>query len=161
MKMFGKNGDQNIDQAQGLLKEQLEKDWSPVRIVYRAFLQDFGWLPEAVEGTTAGKPGAGKRLEAVRIKLQNAPQGASVKYIVHVADKGWLPAVEDDAVGGTTGESRRAEAVKIRLTGCEGYGVYYRVFMQGKGWSGWCSNGQLAGTTGESRQIEAIEIYME
>jgi uncharacterized protein YjdB len=107
-----------------------------LHIVYKAHMQDFGWLPEAADGVTAGKPDSGKRLEAIQVRLPDAPEGAGIRYCVHVAGKGWLPEVSDGAVGGTTGESRRAEAVKMHLVGCEGYTVFYRVFMHGKGQAG-------------------------
>lgn len=143
----------NLDALENLVPEQ-----RPLQVAYQAHLQDYGWLPEVCTGIDVSTAGEGKRLEAVKIKLLDAPQGAGIKYSLHVADRGWLPYVSDGAIGGTTGESRRAEAIKIELIGLAGYTVSYRVFMQGKNWSDWCSDGQVAGTTGESRQLEDIEI---
>jgi len=64
----------------------------------------------------AGTTGESRRLEAVRIRLDNCTIiGARVKYRVHVQAKGWLPYVYDDQIAGTTGEARRIEAIQARI----------------------------------------------
>ena len=66
------------------------------------------------DGQMAGTTGQGRRIEAVKIRLENAP-GWSVAYQVHAAGIGWMGWVKDGEVAGTTGQGRRIEAVAIKL----------------------------------------------
>ena len=90
-----------------------------LKICYKAHVARKGWLGEVCDGATAGTTGENRRMEAIQIRLRNAPAGCSVNYQAHVADKSWLPAVKDGATAGTTGQNRRMEALRVWLTGCE------------------------------------------
>jgi uncharacterized protein YjdB len=130
------------------------------KVTYQAHLQDIGWQDSVDNGVTAGTTGQSRRLEAVRISLQNI--GGGIKYRAHVQDIGWQDWVTDGAQSGTTGQSKRLEAIQISLTGSAAdlYDVYYRVHVQDIGWQDWVSNGATAGTTGMSKRAEAIEIQV-
>lgn len=72
------------------------------------------WMEWVRDGQIAGVTGQGRRIEALKIRLENAP-GWRVEYRVHAADIGWMNWVKDGEVAGTTGQGRRVEAVEIRL----------------------------------------------
>ena len=110
-----------------------------------------GWLPYVSDGETAGTTGEFRRIEALKVKLEDAPVAGSIEYRAHLEGTGWEDGyVADDAMAGTTGEYRRVEAVQMRLTGemADLYDVWYRVHSQTYGWLGWACNDQPAGTTG-------------
>ncbi|WP_160679948.1 Ig-like domain-containing protein [Clostridium sp. C8-1-8] len=89
------------------------------------------------------------------------PQGARIKYQVHVQDIGWMDYVYDGADAGTMGRSLRIEAMRMQLENAPaGYHIQYQVHVQDKGWMDTVSDGQLAGTTGESKRIEAFKINL-
>ncbi|NLD47610.1 MAG: Ig domain-containing protein [Clostridiaceae bacterium] len=131
-------------------------------ISYTAHIERRGWMNNWVsDGQTAGTTNEKRRLEAIKIKIENGPVGMGVKYQAHVERDGWQDWVQDGQVAGTTGDRKRMEAIKIELTGApSGYGVTYQVYVMNKGWLGWKSNGEMAGTTGEQRRIEAIKIKL-
>lgn len=99
-------------------------------IEYQVHQQNNGWLPTpttwypagAVAGTAGFTfPDLPKRLEAVRIRLVNAPLNCHVHYMVHTAkkwganggDSAWF---SDGAMAGTTGQNRRLEAIWVVIS---------------------------------------------
>lgn len=131
-------------------------------IVYTTHVQDYGWLTSVKDGAMSGTSGKAKRLEGIKISLQNSPYSGSIEYTTHVQDYGWLKRVTNGAMSGTTGESKRLEAIQINLNGeiAEHYDIYYRVHIQDYGWLGWAKNGIRAGSEGLARRLEAIEIKL-
>lgn len=131
-------------------------------VKYSTHVQDYGWLTSVSDGEMSGTEGKAKRLEAIKIALENAPYSGGISYSTHVQDYGWLNSVSDDAISGTSGKSKRLEAIKINLTGeiAQHYDIYYRVHAQDYGWLGWAKNGQSAGTQGLAKRLEAIEIVL-
>jgi uncharacterized protein YjdB len=110
-------------------------------------------------GQTAGTEGLYKRMEAIRIQLNNAPAGMRIKYQAHVQSIGWQNWIYDDQVAGTEGKYLRMEAIRIQLEGApEGYHVEYQAHVQSIGWQNWVRDGQLAGTTGKAKRMEALRI---
>jgi uncharacterized protein YjdB len=69
------------------------------------------------DGATAGTTGQSRRMEAIRIRMTNAPAGYRVVYQAHVQNIGWMDWVQDGAIAGTTGRSLRMEAIRIRVIG--------------------------------------------
>lgn len=90
-------------------------------------------------GATAGTTGKSKRVEGIKISLNNTPYSGGITYKTHVQSYGWMDSVSNGAVSGTTGKSKRVEAIQINLTGemAKHYDVYYRVHAQSYGWLGW------------------------
>jgi uncharacterized protein YjdB len=82
---------------------------------YRVHLQGMGWQPEVCSGRLAGTQDQDRRLEAITIRLVNAPVDHRVCYQAHVQDKDWQPEVCNGIVAGTTGQSKRMESLKIRI----------------------------------------------
>ncbi|NCU17680.1 hypothetical protein GW534_07910 [Bacillus sp. P1(2020)] len=131
-------------------------------VSYSTHVQSYGWQDFVKDGQLSGTTGESKRLEAIKIKLDNAPYSGNIVYTTHVQSYGWLDSVQNGELSGTTGESKRLEAIKINLTGemAKHYDVYYRVHAQSFGWLGWAKNGQPAGTEGLAKRLEAIEIVL-
>lgn len=132
------------------------------KITYTTHVQSKGWLNPVSNGKTSGTTGESKRLEAIKIKLENAPKNSGIQYRTHVQSYGWQGWKENDALSGTQGQAKRLEAIEIKLKGeiANQYDVYYRVHAQSYGWLDWAKNGQKAGTHGLSKRLEAIEIQL-
>ena len=131
-------------------------------VSYTTHVQDFGWQPYVSDGALSGTSGEAKRLEGIKIQLQNAPYLVSISYQTHVQDYGWQGWVSDNGFSGTSGESKRLEAIRIKVTDelADYYDVYYRVHAQNFGWLDWARNGEAAGTAGYAYRLEAIEIQL-
>ena len=127
---------------------------------YQSHVQDIGWQAVKSNGQTSGTMGQSKRMEAMKIAINNLPVTGGIEYRSHVQDIGWQPYVSNNAITGTMKQSKRMEALSIRLTGeaAKHFDIYYRVHAKNFGWLDWASNGQNAGTAGFSYQLESIEI---
>lgn len=131
-------------------------------ISYSGHQEYYGNLSSVADGTTLGRTGVSKRMEALTVQYNKAAVSGTVQYRAHVQDIGWQSWVSAGQLAGTTGRSKRMEAVQIRLTGELGLycDVWYRVHVQDYGWLGWAKNGQTAGTSGISYRIEAVQIKL-
>lgn len=133
-------------------------------VAYRSHVQNAGWESEWLsDGEMSGTSGKSLRLEAVQIKLENAPAVGSIEYMTHIQNLGWEKEWKKDGESsGTSGQSLRLEAIKIRLSGelAEQYDIYYRVHAQQYGWLDWAKNGENAGTQGYAYRLEALEIRL-
>ncbi|WP_052427419.1 SH3 domain-containing protein [Neobacillus niacini] len=131
-------------------------------VKYTTHVQDYGWLEGVSNGEMSGTEGQAKRMEAIKISLDNAPYPGDITYKTHVQDYGWLNNVSNGAVSGTSGELKRLEAIQINLTGEmeQHYDIYYRVHAEEYGWLDWAKNGNSAGTQGLAKRLEAIEIVL-
>ena len=131
-------------------------------VSYTTHVQDYGWQPYVSDGALSGTSGDSKRLEGIKIQLQNVPYPGSVSYQTHVQDYGWQDWVSDDGFSGTSGEAKRLEAIRIKVTDemAEYYDIYYRVHAQNFGWMDWAMNGEAAGTEGYAYRLEAVEIQL-
>lgn len=129
--------------------------------IYSAHVQSYGWLSAVLDGQTAGTTGLYKRMEALKLSLDDESNGG-ITYRAHVQTYGWQSYVSDGKIAGTTGLYKRMEAIQISLTGtiASQYDVVYRVHVQHYGWMEWVKNGEIAGTTGLALRMEAIEIYL-
>lgn len=137
-------------------------DTSVSAITYSSHVQTYGWQEYISEGNISGTSGEAKRLEAIKIRLNNPGYGGSVEYCTHVQTYGWQEWKSDDAISGTEGESKRMEAIRIRLTGemAENYDIYYRTHVQTYGWLDWAKNGEIAGCTDAAKRMEALQIKL-
>ena len=129
-----------------------------VSVSYQGHVQNIGWQNWVSNGQEAGTNGKSLRLEALKIKIVNAPAGTIIKYQAHVQNIGWQNWVSNGQIAGTTGKSLRMEAIKITLVNMPGYSVQYQTYVQNIGWQLWVSDGQISGTTGKSLRIETIRI---
>lgn len=134
-----------------------------VRVKYRVHMQTYGWMNACYDGETAGIPEGEKRMEALRLFMENK-QGlpGGVEYQVHAQTYGWMSWQKDGANAGTEGQSKRLEAVKIRLYGmlANSYDIYYRCCIETFGWTGWAKNGEECGSQGLAKRLEAIEVVL-
>ena len=132
-------------------------------ISWRAHIQTYGWTSgtsDLTDTVTMGTTGLSKRMEAIKLSLNDTGLSGSITYRVHCQTYGWLDWVSDGDLAGTTGESKRLESLQIKLTGelAQNYDIYYRVHCQTYGWLDWACNGAQAGTSGYSKRAEAIKI---
>lgn len=133
-----------------------------VGVAYTTHVQSIGWQSLVRNGDLAGTVGDGKRLEAIKINLENAPYSGNIEYRTHVQTYGWQGWVKNGALSGTSGQAKRLEAIQIRLTGemANYYDVYYRIQVQSFGWLGWAKNGEYSGSAGYAKRLEAIQIVL-
>lgn len=105
-------------------------------VFYSSHVQDYGWMDFAKNGAMSGTQGQAKRLEAIKINVQNAPYSGDIAYSTYIQDLGWVNNVSNGEVSGSTGKGKRLEAIKINLSGdiANHYDVYYRVHTQNFGW---------------------------
>ena len=130
-------------------------------VQYSANVESSGWQSWKSNGETAGTSGQALRLEGLKIKLIDAPEGAELQYNGHVQDIGWQDWKTDGQVTGTEGQSKRIEAIRIKIKNQDKYSIKYRVHVENIGWQDWKRDGEVAGTTGQALRIEAIEIMVE
>ncbi|WP_462410964.1 N-acetylmuramoyl-L-alanine amidase [Neobacillus sp. Marseille-QA0830] len=131
-------------------------------VSYSSQVESYGWLDAVKDGAMSGTSGLGKRLEALKINLQNSPFNGDITYSTYVQDYGWMGNKVNGEIAGTVGEGKRVEAIKMSLSGdlANYYDIYYRVHAQSFGWLGWAKNGESAGTEGLSTRLEAVEIVL-
>lgn len=154
---------------------------STYAVTYDTHIQKRGWdksvkivtgdqedMEKFTDAGTSGTIGRALRVEALKLKGTNLPEGASIEYRVHQQTFGWSDVAKDGAEAGVTGKGKRAEAVQITLKGMPGYAIKYQVHVQKKGWMDpvVTENGTevdkaaVAGTTGQALRIEAIRIQI-
>lgn len=131
-------------------------------VAYTTHVEKIGWQGMVRNGGLAGTVGQGKRLEAIKINLENKPYSGNIEYRTHVQSYGWQPWVKNGAVSGTSGQAKRIEAIQIRLTGdiANYYDVYYRIQVQSYGWLAWAKNGEYSGSAGYAKRMEAIQVVL-
>lgn len=131
-------------------------------IVYQAHVQNTGWMSSVKDGATAGTTGQTKRLEALKITLEDDKGNSMIKYRAHVENVGWQGWKTSGQTAGTENQSKRMEGIQIQLTGsyAEKYDIYYCVHIANFGWLGWAKNGETAGSEGLALSMEAIQIKL-
>lgn len=131
---------------------------SPV-VTYSTYIENQKWQKEVSDGNLSGTNGEAKRIEAIKVMVQNLP-GVDIRYQAHMQSNGWLDWSSSYQENGLSAANKRLEAIKLELTGvnASNYDVYYRVHVQKLGWLGWAKNGEPAGSEGYSYRAEAIEI---
>ena len=139
------------------------KDETKYNIAYQTHVQTYGWIGAVGDGMTSGTIGQSKRLESIKLSLQNQPYSGGIQYRTHIQTYGWEKDWKSNgAMSGTIGQSKRLEAIQIQLTGemAKHYDVYYQVHAQQFGWLDWAKNGESAGTAGYSYRLEAIKVQL-
>ena len=131
-------------------------------ITYQAHVQDKGWLNAVKSGETAGTTGQSKRLEGLKITLNDENGKSMIRYNGHVQGTGWQGWKTSGQLSGTEKIAKRLEGIKIELTGdyAKKYDIYYRAHVATFGWLGWAKNGELAGSEGLALRMEAIQIKL-
>ncbi len=130
---------------------------------YQTHVEDYGWQGYKYDGEMSGTSGEAKRLEGVRIYLDNPEYSGNIEYRTHIEDYGWESSFKKNGeMSGTSGEAKRLEAIEIKLTGemAKYYDVYYRVHAENFGWLGWAKNGAKAGTAGYAYRLEGLEVVL-
>jgi|GEM_PF-3213439 len=142
-----------------------------IGVQYRGHVQNKGDMPQPVGTMVKGPDALGTRGESLRVEgfwielTGDVPEGAAIKYQVHVQNEGWMTPEVNGVFAGTHGKSQRVESIRISLENLPGYDVYYRGHVQNVGdvpqangdW-GWKKNGEELGTTGSSLRLEELQI---
>lgn len=126
-------------------------------------MKDIGWQKkDSINGAVSGTMGQSRRIETLKVKLNETGLTGSVEYRTHVRLKGWTGYSKDYQASGTVGQGLQLEAIQVRLTGelSKFYDIYYQGHAMRFGWLDWASNGVTAGTTGYSYQLEAVRIKL-
>lgn len=84
-------------------------------ITYRAHVAYDGWQSWVSNGAIAGTVGQAKSLQAIEIKLLNAPSNLHVYYRAYVHNQGWQGWVSDGVTAGTTGLGLAVDAIEIKI----------------------------------------------
>ena len=91
-------------------------------IEYRGHMQGQGWTAWIPENGVCGILNQPKRLEAIEMRLVNAPLCCHLSYAVHTRKDifgggggGWGPWTPAAQTAGTTGENRRMEAMRAQI----------------------------------------------
>ncbi|MCR3760005.1 Ig-like domain-containing protein [Clostridium felsineum] len=140
------------------LSNNFKADTNEVGVSYEAHVQNVGWQAPVQDGAEVGTDGRGLRVEALKIKLNNAPNGAQISYRTHVQNIGWQAWTQDGIEAGTDGQGLRIEALEIKLINMPDYIVQYQAHVQNIGWQAWVQDGAEAGTNGQSLRVEALKI---
>ena len=129
-------------------------------VLYSSHLQDIGWEKDfsKKDGQVSGRIDETFKMEAIKIKLDNVPNGASISYKVHMENEGWKSYVSNGAISGTVGKNLKVEAIRIKINNLDNYDVIYRAYVEGKGWQEWVKNDEIAGTTGKNLRLYAFQI---
>ncbi|AAK80533.1 uncharacterized protein YjdB [Clostridium acetobutylicum] len=142
----------------GMPTDKSYKADTELGVSYATHVENIGWQGAVENGQEAGTDGKGLRIEALKLNLTNAPEGAHIQYQGHVQNIGWQDWKQDGEEAGTDGKGLRVEALRIKLKNMPGYSVQYRAHVQNIGWQDWVSDGQEAGTDGKGFRIEALEV---
>ncbi|MDY2632835.1 MAG: DUF5011 domain-containing protein, partial [Clostridium sp.] len=81
------------------VKQEIKPDTTGV--LYQTHVQDYGWQEWKSNGEMSGTSGESKRLEGIRIKINDIVPGASIKYRTHVQDYGWQEWKSNGEMSGT------------------------------------------------------------
>lgn len=135
---------------------------APSLVAVSTHVQEDGWQDFVRNGKASGTVGEGKRLEGIRLKLENKEYSGEIIYRTHVQSIGWQEWKTQNQIAGTTGIGKRLEAIEIKLTGemANKYDIYYRTHIQSEGWLGWAKNGEQSGSSGKSLRLESIEVKL-
>jgi hypothetical protein len=135
-----------------------------VKIQYRAFVQDRGWLEWQNEGGNAGTTGESRRIEAFEMRVIQGPPGTKIKYRALVQDIGWEGSYrEDGQTSGTTNTGKQIEAIQVGLElppGSPPNYLHLETYVADWQWIGYVRDFWIAGTTGQSRRMEAFHAYV-
>lgn len=135
---------------------------APSLVGVSTHVQSDGWQEHVRNSKFSGTIGEAKRLEGIKLRLENQEYNGSIRYRTHVQTYGWQDWKSNDQTSGTYGEAKRLEAIQIELTSemAKQYDVYYRTYIQSYGWLGWSKNGQESGSEGLSKRLEAIQVQL-
>lgn len=133
-------------------------------VEYQVHQQDHGWSEWVKNGTVAGITGQSLRVEAIRWRLINIPDGEEVFLHgqAHLENIGWAGFVPENTICGTVGESRKLEALQFQLVGkdADEYSIQFRSHSQDLGTQDWARDGELSGSEGRGLRIEAVQLII-
>ena len=141
------------------------KGLAKTQLTYSGIVQESGEMDSVENGGVLGIIGKSKRLESLKIYLDNTGEGnpsGNISYATYLSGIGWQGETLNGIENGSLDGSHGIEAVKISLT-CDiakYYDIYYRTYVEKYGWLGWAVNGQSAGTTKIGYRLEGLQIRL-
>lgn len=159
-----KNTTVNLPTTRPFVANNSQNASSTLGLTTSSHIGNVGWQPAVLGDMTSGTVGAGRRIEAIKFKLDDTAQAqGDIVYAAHISHIGWQAPKKNGEVAGTTGQSRQMEAVRLTLTGqlAKDYDIWYRAHVGNIGWLGWAKNGAPAGSVGIKHQLEAVEVRIE
>lgn len=140
-------------------------DLNSGKVYYSTYVAGNGWQYSAFDGQSSGTSGEGKRIEALKLALNNTNTGNSgnIEYRVYAQSTGWETSYRsNDAISGKPQSGKRIEAIQIRLTGemAKNYDVYYRTHVSKLGWLNWAKNDEASGTANYGYSVEDIQVVL-
>lgn len=131
-------------------------------LFYQVYTSGNGWTKQTLSGNTATFGENAKKIEAIRIAVDNPSVSGDIEYATYLNNTKWTDWSKNYAISGETNAKKRIEAIKIRLTGelANKYDVVYRVYVRDIGWLEWTKNGEVSGTTSMSKSIDALQIKL-
>ena len=152
------------------LQMKVGSGYGDLGIAYRVF-NGKNWLLERANGVTAGKPGTGDSVQAIRIRLTgNAAANYDIYYRVKSYASGWSNWAKNGTAAGTRGYDRYAKAIQVVVVkkgeaAPEGSGLSfsrarlaYTVYSQTYGWLSTSYDGEVAGAVGLAKRVEGIQV---
>lgn len=135
-----------------------------IGVEYQVHQEGSGWSEWFKNGAMAGVIGKSLRVEAIRWRLINVPDGEEVFLHGqgHLENIGWSGFVAENTICGTVGESRKLEAIQFQLVGkdAEKYSIQFRSHSQDLGTQDWARDGELSGSEGAGLRIEAVQLII-
>ncbi len=154
---------------------ELKNSIAPGSLEFQLHIQSFGWTDWIKSGSVGGEAEAGKRIEAVKIKLTGElAESFDIYYRVYVNTMGWSAWTCNGETAGTEGLHKGIESIEIKLISKEGIPpknevVYdeteenivvpileYSIFLKGTGWLSF--DGVDAGNPGDGGRAEGFKI---
>jgi uncharacterized protein YjdB len=141
--------------------EALEFQYSgPGNLSIQICYRNEGWQEWAPAGVV-GAAGQGKRIKAIRMKLENGPE-PKLRAQAYVMGRGWLPNVSWNQIIGTTSDSLQIEALCVALDAEKAPArvsvLQYRACLADIGWMDWRDNGSAIGAIGHGLMLEGVEF---
>lgn len=143
----------NMDKLQNLPVPALKKDAKiKLKIQADAYCGGKKWLGYKDSNMTIGTTGESRRLNAMRMKITQAPEDSpniGIEYRVFQELSGWHEWKKNGMDAGNASDNNyRISAIQIRLINNKSdHKIVYRSHMQRRGWSEWVSEGETAGVT--------------
>ncbi len=134
-----------------------------IKTKYRTYIENQGWLSYVQNGDISGTVGAGLRMEAFELAIENmGALDVAVTYRAYIENTGWQEWKTAGSTAGTIAQSLRMEAIEIKLTGADAgrFSIQYRSHVENVGWQDWCADGETSGTTEQALRIEALSIII-
>jgi hypothetical protein len=124
-------------------------------VVCQAYVDTVGWTAEVSDGQPCGSIDQAHGIDAIRLRLADAPAGMHILYRCLLAGT-WSPWTEDGAGCGATNFNQTIMGVQVQYSDTAAPEISYRTDA-GDTWQPWGSDGAAVGAAGQP--MESIEVH--